>query len=218
MQVIKLIKQILLEGFNKSITNSARIKGERVLKNDLLRDLTVSVDKDNIKIRSQVVSESLLSEYLCKLEIDNETKEVIGSYCSCLDFEKNEFTKDNYCCKHLVASFYSFLRNIDDDDELRAKIENSTKPKKNKSKLKEENNDDLLSLLIGDTQKEKLKFEITINKNNWSSKLQAELKIGFKSNSNKLYQIRDINQFLVSLYNRVPIKYGKEFVFDIKQQ
>jgi len=218
MQVIKLIKQILLEGFNKSITNSARIKGERVLKNDLLRDLTVSVDKDNIKIRSQVVSESLLSEYLCKLEIDNETKEVIGSYCSCLDFEKNEFTKDNYCCKHLVASFYSFLRNIDDDDELRAKIENSLKPKKNKSKIKEENNDDLLSLLIGDTQKEKLKFEITINKNNWSSKLQAELKIGFKSNSNKLYQIRDINQFLVSLYNRVPIKYGKEFVFDIKRQ
>ena len=52
MQVIKLIKQILLEGFNKSITNSARIKGERVLKNDLLRDLNVSVDKDNIKIRS----------------------------------------------------------------------------------------------------------------------------------------------------------------------
>ena len=119
MQVIKLIKQILLEGFNKSITNSARIKGERVLKNDLLRELNVSVDKDNIKIRSQVVSESLLSEYLCKLEIDNETKEVIGSYCSCMDFEKNEFTKDNYCCKHLVATFYTFLRNIDDDDELR---------------------------------------------------------------------------------------------------
>ena len=205
MQVIKLIKQILLEGFNKSITNSARIKGERVLKNDLLREVNVSVDKDNIKIRASVVSESLLSEYLCKLEIDNETKELIGSYCSCMDFEKNEFTKDNYCCKHLVATFYTFLRNIDDDDELRNKITNNIKPKKNKSKVKEDNNNDLLSLLIGDNQKEKIKFEIIINKNNWSSKLQAELKIGLKSKSNKMYMIRDINQFLVSLYNNVPI-------------
>ena len=134
MQVIKLIKQIFLEGFNKTITNSARIKGERVLKNDLLKELNVSVDKDNIKIRASVVSESLLSEYLCKLEIDNETKEIIGSYCSCMDFEKNEFTKDNYCCKHLVATFYTFLRNIDDDDELRTKITSSIKPKKNKYK------------------------------------------------------------------------------------
>ena len=165
-----MIKQILLEGFNKSITNSARIKGERVLKNDLLREINVSVDKDNIKIRSSVVSESLLSEYLCKLEIDNETKEVIGSYCSCLDFEKNEFTKDNYCCKHLIATFYTFLRNIDDDDELRNKITNHIKSKKNKAKVKQDNND-LLSLLIGDNEKEKIKFEITINKNNWSSKL-----------------------------------------------
>ncbi|HEX9025477.1 MAG TPA: SWIM zinc finger family protein, partial [Clostridium sp.] len=149
-----MIKQIFLEGFNKSITNSTRIKGERVLKNDLLRDLKVSVDKDNIKIRSSVVSESLLSEYLCKLEIDNETKDVIGSYCSCMDFEKNEFTKDNYCCKHLVATFYTFLRNIDDDDELRTKITNNIKPTKNKFKAKDDSNDDLLSLLIGDNQKD----------------------------------------------------------------
>ena len=81
-----MIKQILLEGFNKNITNSALIKGQRVLKNDLLREINVNVDKEYIKINSSVVSESLLSEYSCKLEIDNITKEVIGSHCSCLDF------------------------------------------------------------------------------------------------------------------------------------
>ena len=218
MQVIKLIKQILLEGFNKSITNSVRIKGERVLKNDLLRELNVGVDKDNIKLRSTVVSESLLSEYLCKLEIDNETKDIIGSYCSCMDFEKNEFTKDNYCCKHLVATFYQFLKNIDTDDELRNKITKVIQPKKNKPNTKVNNNEDLLSLLIGDNKKEKLKVDITINKNNWSSKLQVEFKIGLENKSNKMYMVRDINQFLVSLYNKIQIKYGKDFVFDIKEQ
>ncbi len=58
-----MIKQILLEGFNKNITNSSLTKGQRVLKNDLLREINVKVDKDYIKINSNVVSESLLSEY-----------------------------------------------------------------------------------------------------------------------------------------------------------
>ena len=94
--------------------------------------MDVNVDKYNTKLRSVVVSESLLSEYSCKLEIDNETKDVIGSYCSCSDFEKNEFKRDNYCCKHLVATFYEFLSNIDHDDELRNKLTENFEPKNKK--------------------------------------------------------------------------------------
>lgn len=206
-----MIKQILLEGFNKNITNSSLTKGQRVLKNDLLREINVKVDKDYIKINSNVVSESLLSEYSCKLEIDNMTKEIIGTHCSCLDFEKNEFSRDNYCCKHIIATFYTFLRNIDEDEELRTKLNNNLSLKDNKARIKENSNDDLLSLLVGDTDKEKLKFEVIINKNNWSSKLQIEFKIGLRK-SNKMYIVKDINQFLTCVYNKVPIKYGKEFI------
>lgn len=189
-----MIKQILLEGFNKNITNSSLTKGQRVLKNDLLREINVKVDKDYIKINSNVVSESLLSEYSCKLEIDNMTKEIIGTHCSCLDFEKNEFSRDNYCCKHIIATFYTFLKNIDEDEELRTKLNNNLSAKNNKARIKENSNDDLLSLLVGDTDKEKLKFEVIINKNNWSSKLQIEFKIGLRR-SNKMYIVKDINQF-----------------------
>ncbi|EKQ57275.1 MULTISPECIES: SNF2 helicase associated domain-containing protein [unclassified Clostridium] len=213
-----MIKQILLEGFSKNITNSILAKGQRVLKNDLLRDLNINVDNDYIKINSFVVSESLFNEYSCKIEIDNITKDIIGTHCSCLDFEKNEFSKDNYCCKHLVATFYSFLREIDEDENLRSKITNVINFKDTRSKLKENNNDDLLSLLIGDTDKDKLKFDIIINKNNWSSKLQVEFKIGLKSRSNKMYIVKDINSFLISIYNNVPIKYGKDFILDLKKQ
>ncbi|MVX65081.1 ATP-dependent helicase [Clostridium chromiireducens] len=211
-----MIKQILLEGFNKNITNSSLMKGQRILKNDLLRELNCTVDKDYIKINSSVVSESLLSEYSCKLEIDNVTKEIIGTHCSCLDFEKNEFLKDNYCCKHLIATFYTFLKRIDEDEKLRNTISNNVDVKNKKKKIKENSNDDLLTLLIGDSGKEKLKFEITINKNNWSSKLQVEFKIGLRNRSNKMYIIKDINQFLISIYNKIPIKYGKDFIVDLK--
>ena len=213
-----MIKQVLLEGFNKNITNSSLMKGQRILKNDLLRELNCKVDKDYIKINSSVVSESLLSEYSCKLEIDNVTKDIIGTHCSCLDFEKNEFLKDNYCCKHLIATFYTFLKRIDEDENLKNTISNNVNVKDKKIKFKENLNDDLLSLLIGDSGKEKLKFEITINKNNWSSKLQVEFKIGVKNRNNKMYIIKDINQFLISIYNKIPIKYGKDFIVDLKNQ
>ncbi|WP_297423880.1 SNF2 helicase associated domain-containing protein [Clostridium sp.] len=213
-----MIKQILLEGFSKNITNSILAKGQRVLKNDLLKDLNINVDNDYIKINSFVVSESLFNEYSCKIEIDNITKDIIGTHCSCLEFEKNEFSKDNYCCKHLVVTFYSFLREIDEDENLRNKITNVINFKSTKSKLKDNNNDDLLSLLIGDTDRDKLKVDIIINKNNWSSKLQVEFKIGLKNRSNKMYIVKDINSFLISIYNNVPIKYGKDFILDLKKQ
>ncbi len=36
--------------------------------------------------------------------------------------------------------------------------------------------------------------------------------------SNKLYILKDIEQFLVAYYNRIPIKYSKVFTFDIREQ
>jgi len=194
-----------------------KIKGERVFKNDLIKDIDVNVEDDCINVKAAVVSESLYSEYSCNLEIDNITKEVIGSHCSCPDFEKNEFRKDNYCCKHIIASFYSFLKSIDSDLVLRNKLSKSLDSKEEKKNAKN-NNIDLLSLLIDDNEKELVKFDIIINKNNWSSKLQAEFKIGSRAKSNKMYIIRDINQFLICNFNNVPVKYGKDFEFDLRKQ
>ncbi|CAH0437161.1 Conserved hypothetical protein, helicase domain [Clostridium neonatale] len=212
-----MIKQILLEEFNKHITNLMKTKGERVLKNDLIKDININVEDDSINIKSYVVSESLYSEYSCNLEIDNITRELIGTHCSCADFEKNEFRKDNYCCKHITATFYSFLKSIDNDSELRKKLSKSLENKSENSTSRDSSLS-LLSLLIDDKEKDLLKFDIIINKNNWSSKLQAEFKVGIRKKSSKMYIIRDINQFLLCSYNNVPIKYGKDFEFDLRRQ
>ena len=215
-----MIKQILMESFNKNVSSAMRIKGNRVLKNDLIKDIDITADDDCININSTVVSESLFSEYGCKLEFDSVTKEVIGTHCSCLDFEKNEFKKDNYCCKHIVATFYEFLNRIDNDPNLRGKLTSVVDDNTGISNNKKSgiHGDNLLNSLIEDEDKQELKFEITLNKNNWSSKIQAEFKVGLKSKSNKMYMMRDINNFLLSMYNKVPIKYGKDFTFDIRYQ
>ncbi|MEO2565916.1 SNF2 helicase associated domain-containing protein, partial [Clostridium tertium] len=58
-----------------------------------------------------------------------------------------------------------------------------------------------------------------INKQGLKNKLAAEFKIGLKGlSSNRLYVIKDINQLLTSYYNKIPIKYGKDFNFDLRYQ
>lgn len=209
-----MIKQILLEGFNKNITSSMRSKGERVYNNDLIKDININCVDDCINIKSAVVSESLFSEYSCNIEIDNITKELMGTHCSCADYEKNEFRKDNYCCKHIVASFYEFLRKIDEDHSLREFI---TTKKENESEAKPAKTNSLLTELIDNNDKKEVRFEVILNKNNWSSKLICEFKIGIKDKSNKTYILRDINSFLLCLYNNVPVKISKNFEFSLKE-
>ena len=75
-------------------------------------------------------------------------------------------------------------------------------------------------MLLGDeNDKEEIKIEVYINKNEWKGNLTAEFKIGLNSmSSNSLYILKDINQFLVSYYNNHPINYSKNFIFYIKHQ
>ena len=117
-----MIKQAFLEGFRKTAKGNNEEKGNRVLKNDLISEFNVSKEsEDRIVILSSVISENLFNEYSCKIDIDKNTKNILFTHCSCIDFQKHE-SKKNYCCKHLVASFYEFLNKIDNDDELRLSL------------------------------------------------------------------------------------------------
>ncbi|MGG7186734.1 ATP-dependent helicase, partial [Clostridium butyricum] len=142
--MLKLIKQVLMDKFNKNITSSVMRSANDVLRNDLIKDVTNTLDKDTITIKSTVISESLLSEYSCKIIFDIKTMDIIGTYCSCADYEKNEFKKENYCCKHLAASFYEFVNNASCDEKL-SKILNG-KIKENKKNKTMEN--EILNTLI----------------------------------------------------------------------
>lgn len=206
-----MIKQVLMDKFNKNITPSVMRSANDVMRNDLIKDVTNTIDKDIINIKSTVISDSLLSEYNCKIIFDMKDMEVIGTYCSCADYEKNEFKKENYCCKHLAASFYDFVNTASEDEELSKVLSGSIKEKKKSST----NESEILKSLL-DTRENKLKLEVILSKNHWSSKLQAEFKIGLRNK--KMYVIKDLNHFLISMFNNVPIKYGKDFTFNIKEQ
>ena len=105
-----MIKQVLMDKFNKNITSSVMRSANDVLRNDLIKDVTNTLDKDTITIKSTVISESLLSEYSCKIIFDIKTMDIIGTYCSCADYEKNEFKKVNLQFLQVKELMFLILR------------------------------------------------------------------------------------------------------------
>lgn len=207
-----LKEDMLLQIFNEETSGKNHIKGQRVLNNDLVSLIDITSEDNLICISGNVISENLFNEYNTKIEMDVENKSIFSTFCSCLDYENNEFKKKNYCCKHLVATFYKALDDLVNHPLLREAIVQEESIFKSKGTL--------LSMLLGDEKdKQEIKIEVYVNKNQWNDKLTAEFKIGLKSmSSSSLYILKDIEQFLLSLHNNIPVKYGKNFTFYIKDQ
>lgn len=200
-------KYDLLQLFNEQTSGKNEAKGLRVFNNDLVASINVE-NKDNIiDVNGNVISESLFNEYLTKIKIDANSKNIISTYCSCKDYENHE-NKKNYCCKHLIASFYKA-----EDEILKNSIFKMDKVSQVPKKI---NVRDTLETLIGNTEdKKKIKLEIYINRNVWTHKISAEFKIGEDSmSSSSLYVLRDINEFISSFYSKRKMDFGKRFVFD----
>jgi superfamily II DNA or RNA helicase len=207
-----LKEDILLQIFNEETSGKNYANGQRVFNNDLVSSIDI-IDEDKlICINGNVISENLFNEYNTKIEMDAEKKSIFSTYCSCLDYEKNEFKKRNYCCKHLVATFYKALEKLVNHPLLMEEVIHDKGIFKSKNSL--------LHMLLGDDEnKDEIKIEVYINKNEWSHNITAEFKIGLKSmSSSNLYILKDINQFLIALYNNISISYGKNFSFNIKNQ
>ena len=208
-----LKEDMLLQIFIEETSGNNYIKGQRVLNNELVSSIEISSQEDLIYIDGNVISENLFNEYHIRIEMDSKNRSIFSTYCTCQDYEKNEFKNKNYCCKHLVATYYKALEEL------------SKHPLLKEDKAIEEGifkikNNNLLSMLLGDEKgKDEIKIEIYINKNEWNENISAEFKIGLNyMSSNNLYILKDINHFLLAYNNNIPISYSKNFTFDRKYQ
>lgn len=206
-------KDFLIQRFNEETNGKCHSAGIRVLNNELVTYVNVINEENLICIDGTVISENLFSKYNTKIELNAKNISILSTYCTCSDYEKNEFKKNNYCCKHLVATFHSSLDRLANDSILN-KYENYIE----ESNIFKKSENKILSLLLNDEEdKEEIKFEIYINRHEWNGKITAEFKIGLKSKtSSTLYVLKDIEQFLVGYHNNIPIKYSKNFSFSRK--
>ncbi|AGK98640.1 DEAD/DEAH box helicase [Clostridium pasteurianum] len=203
-------RNLLLQIFNEQISGKNHSKGLRIIDNDLVSSIKLESEGELIYIKGNVISENLFSEYKTHIEMDAVNKNIVSTYCSCMDYENNEH-KQNYCCKHLVATFYKVV------DEL-AKHPLLNAPKVEKL-LKSNSSVDTLDILLGNEKgKKEIKIEVYINRDQWSHSISAEFKIGLTyMNSNNLYVLKDISQFLLAIYNNIPINYGKNFTLSMTE-
>ena len=211
-----MIKQALIEGFRKSASMKREKDGIRVFKNDLITDFDYDKTDDKLQLTSTVISEDLYNQYSVKLDIDTINKELQFAHCSCDEFEKYRDRNNTYCCKHIIATFYKFIDLLDVDPSVKVQLGLDEK----KENLVKKTEGSILDYLLDDSvKKQQLKIEVIINKNSWSDKISAEFKIGTaQMKSNKLLSIKDIDNFLLAMYNKISIPYGKEFIFDLKKQ
>ncbi|MCB2293832.1 DEAD/DEAH box helicase [Clostridium algoriphilum] len=207
-----LKEDMLLQILNEGTSGKNHASGQRVLSNDLVSSVDITNEDKLICIDGNVISEKLFNEYHTKIEMDAAQRSIFSTFCSCPDFENNEFKKENYCCKHLVATFYKALEDLAkhpllNDEDVQSPgiaIDNSN----------------VLSLLLGDQKhKDETKIEVYINRNQWNYNLTAEFKIGLNSmTSSNLYILKDINHFLLAYHNNFPINYSKNFTFNTENQ
>jgi len=207
-----LKEDMILQIFNEGTGGKNHSKGQRVLNNDLVSSIDITNEDKLICVEGNVISEKLFNEYHTKIEMDAGQRSIFSTFCSCADFENNEFKKENYCCKHLVATFYKALGDLANHPLLRE--DDVINPVIFKSKS------NVLSMLLGDEKyKDEIKLEVYINKNQWTSDLTAEFKLGLSSmTASNLYVLKDINHFILACYNNIPITYSKNFTFNLEDQ
>jgi SNF2 family DNA or RNA helicase len=207
-----LREDILLQIFNEETSGKNHVNGQRVLNNDLVSSIDINDKDDLIYIDGNVISENLFNEYHTTIKVSTGKIGIVTTRCSCLDYEKKGLNKKNYCCKHLVATYYKAVEKLAKHPLLKVH-----KSEDGDIFISESN---VLSMLLGEEKdKDEIKIEVYINKNNWSNNITAEFKIGMKTmNSSNLYVLKDVNQFLLAYYNNIPIEYSKNFTFNIKNQ
>lgn len=209
-----MIKEALLKKNKRYISDKNILASKKIIGNDLISNFKMYHDEGLIHINSEILSEDYFSTYTNSMELDVKSKTLISTYCTCDDYEKNEFRRENYICKHLAATFYRFLEELDNNNEIKNKFENNIESRK-----VFKSDDNILNLLLEEDNKEEIKLEVYINRIGIKNNITAEFKIGLKGlSSNKSYVVKDINQLLISINNRIPIKYGKDFIFDLRYQ
>ena len=127
-----LVEDLLLQRFKEETTGRNYAKGQRIISNDLVESIEIEDEEDLVAVNGIVISEQLFSKYSTKLEIDIRTRGILSTYCTCTDYEKHEFSKENYCCKHLVATFYKALGELAKKKEFEEDKNLFAKKKENK--------------------------------------------------------------------------------------
>ena len=103
MNLRKLLDAVLALGSNISIK-----EGKEIHKLKLVTGMTSKSIDGVYHIYSKVKEEDDSKSYSCHIKYNLKNEKVNGATCTCSTYEEFSKHKNNYVCKHIIASIFSF--------------------------------------------------------------------------------------------------------------
>lgn len=215
----KKLEDQLLQIFGEETSGNQYVSGQRVVNNDLVASTEIKVinGEDIVLLEGIVISEDLFHEYGTRLELETSPLHIRSAYCSCKEYEEKSGAgrKMNYCCKHLVGTFYKAVEELAIHPLVVAALEREPEYVSLQIQRDEGRESLLLEKLIGEPRsKEEARLEVCIGRDAYTGELYADFRIGTASmGSSGYYVVKDLGQFLQSINDNIPMECSKSFMF-----
>lgn len=173
------------------------IKGENYYPESIKLQKIIHLTKKNKIYKFEIESERINQKY--NVDITTQNDEVILTYCSCPQFEKENK------CKHIAACLIKEQTKIFNEEKNQKNIDISEKIFNN-----------LLRNNLYEKQQLNLELELNFNKNYYNSGLYIKFKIGI----DKLYSASSKARYFFDVYteNEGELSFGKNFTYIPKKQ
>lgn len=189
MNLKKLLDSVLSLGSNISIKD-----GRDIYKDKLVSNLSSKKINDIYHVYSRVEEVDKSKVYSCHIKYNLKDEKVIGASCTCSTYEEFSKYKNNYICKHIIASIFYFYI------VAKNKIKKISKEKT----ILSSNKENKLT-----TIKKVLNLNLDIKKND-SKKFDIQIKIG----ENTTYLIPKIAEFLKCKEVKGHLRINGEFLYN----
>ena len=191
MNLKKLLDTVLALGSNISIK-----EGKEIHKSKLVTGITSKGINGIYHIYSRVKESDDSKSYSCHIKYNLKNEKVDGVTCTCSTYEEFSKHKNNYVCKHIIASIFSFY--IVAKNKLK-------KSNRNDNTIQEKRDS-------ADNYKKEIKLDLDIK--SIKEKNVFMFDVQFRIGEGTSYLVSKLNDFFYAIENKRPLRINGEFLFN----
>ena len=201
----KIVNDLLIRSTDKTRFN----KGNDYYQNGYVEEIKYTNEERTLNIEGKVLSESSSATYNSSIVLDLKDKNIDFVNCDCVDFIKRSKNEDIPICKHIVAVTL-YVENLLKSDVI-SNLKQKTLVVKNKNKAKRSKNFINKDLLDSFNRKPKEKVNLDARVEFIS---EDNIRSYFKVGIDKMYVMKNIQEFSYSRLNSTNLVFGVDFVYN----
>ncbi|MGL5152510.1 MAG: SNF2 helicase associated domain-containing protein [Clostridium sp.] len=192
----------IIKNFNIINQGNKNIRGRKIQSKGHISTMYFAEDENTgeVKITSNVLSDYDNKKiYNNQIILDGIDGSILYTECECEDYNKNSYYRENYMCKHIVATMLEFIN--------REQFIEKTNPK---NPFKE------LVNTITDKESGGKLVNLVPSIYKGPSMREEYFTVDFKIGTDRMYSLKNVMDFITATRNKDKITYGKEFTYNPK--